>query len=401
MKSILLSGYKIHLGVDDGKLVIKDGRDFEKEPTEMIYKPKFVDFDQIVIYGHTGNVTLSALKWLMKHKVPIHVLDYDGTLLTTMNPPQSKTGLVRLAQYKAYNEQRIEIAKKFINAKIMRTKAMMDWLIARYPDLSKHYDLCDFERTLDDLKKATSIREIMGIEGITARHYWDAIGSIFPEKFGFESRGFAKTSRPLNAVDPVNALFNYGYAILEGICRKAVNMANLDPYIGFLHETRLNKEPLVYDFQEPFRWIVDLTIILALEKNLFHKKDFIRTDDYIIRIRPHGVEKLLSYLDTSFSQAYKYKNLNQQWGNIILLKAQEFSNYLSGKNKGIDFTKPILKLDRIDSQDLRDTILNLSYVEWEKMGFSRGTLHYMKKNAKGNSPFTLNKHVKERIEGMM
>ena len=400
MRSVLLSGYNIHVGVDDGKLVVRDGRDWEKKPTEMIYKPKFVDFDQIVIYGHTGNVTLSALKWIMKHKVPIHVLDYDGTLLTTMNPPQSKTGFVKLAQYKAYNEQRIEIAKKFIHAKILRTKAMMDWLIARYPDISRYYDLCNFEKTLEDLKKVSTLREIMGIEGITARHYWDAIGTIFPEKFGFESRGFAKTPRPLNAIDPINALFNYGYSILEGLCRRAVNSANLDPYIGFLHETRVTKEPLVYDMQEPFRWIIDLTIIQALERKIFHKKDFIRTEDYIIRVRPDAVSKLMDEIDRSMSQTVIYKGLNQQWGSIIQLKAQELSNYVTGNRKTLDLSQPMLKLDRVDNKDIREKILSLSYVEWEKMGFSRGTLYYMKKNARGNKPFTLNSHVKERLEAM-
>jgi len=32
------------------------------------------------------------------------------------------------------------------------------------------------------------------------------------------------------------------------------------------------------------------------------------------------------------------------------------------------------------------------------MGFSKGTLHYMKKNAECDKPFTLNKNVKERLE---
>jgi hypothetical protein len=30
-------------------------------------------------------------------------------------------------------------------------------------------------------------------------------------------------------------------------------------------------------------------------------------------------------------------------------------------------------------------------------GFSKGTLHYMKKNAESDRPFSLNKHVKERL----
>jgi len=32
------------------------------------------------------------------------------------------------------------------------------------------------------------------------------------------------------------------------------------------------------------------------------------------------------------------------------------------------------------------------------MWFSNGTLHYMKKNAKSDKPFSLNAHVRERLE---
>jgi len=32
------------------------------------------------------------------------------------------------------------------------------------------------------------------------------------------------------------------------------------------------------------------------------------------------------------------------------------------------------------------------------MGFSKGTLHCMKKNAKADKPFSLNSHVRERLD---
>nr|WP_280176520.1 hypothetical protein [Methanococcoides vulcani] len=34
----------------------------------------------------------------------------------------------------------------------------------------------------------------------------------------------------------------------------------------------------------------------------------------------------------------------------------------------------------------------------KNMVFSKGTLHYMKQNAKSDKPFTLNAHVRERLE---
>jgi hypothetical protein len=39
------------------------------------------------------------------------------------------------------------------------------------------------------------------------------------------------------------------------------------------------------------------------------------------------------------------------------------------------------------------------FVDWKKLGFSKGTLHYMKQNAKSDKPFTLNAHVLERVNG--
>jgi CRISPR-associated protein Cas1 len=40
----------------------------------------------------------------------------------------------------------------------------------------------------------------------------------------------------------------------------------------------------------------------------------------------------------------------------------------------------------------------IPYTQWKKRGFSKGTLNYMKKNAKSEKPFTLNKPVKERLD---
>ena len=56
-----------------------------------------------------------------------------------------------------------------------------------------------------------------------------------------------------------------------------------------------------------------------------------------------------------------------------------------------------LNVKRYDSDKIRQKILTISYSEWQKMGFSKGTLHYMKKNAKAEKPFTLNKHIRERL----
>jgi len=64
----------------------------------------------------------------------------------------------------------------------------------------------------------------------------------------------------------------------------------------------------------------------------------------------------------------------------------------------MNFTSPEFRIQRADSQEIRQKILNISYVDWKKLGFSKGTLHYMKQNAKSDKPFTLNSHVLERVK---
>jgi CRISPR/Cas system-associated endonuclease Cas1 len=58
---------------------------------------------------------------------------------------------------------------------------------------------------------------------------------------------------------------NYGYSILEAEIRGDVNAVGLDSAIGFLHELTESKTPLIYDTQELFRWLVDLSVIQLLE----------------------------------------------------------------------------------------------------------------------------------------
>jgi len=86
------------------------------------------------------------------------------------------------------------------------------------------------------------------------------------------------------------------------------------------------------------------------------------------------------------------------WNSALLLKTRELAQYLVEKKKAIDFSKPEFTIDRQDSEEIRQKILSISYTEWKNIGFSKGTLHYMKQNAMADKPFTLNAHVRERLD---
>jgi len=392
MKMLLLNGHGINLRVDSAKLHVRDGKFNDEKPKEYVFAPKRIEYDHIVIYGQNGNISIDSIRWLIKHSVQVSILNWNGKLLTTMLPPESVQVKTKFAQYESYNDmnKRIIIARKLLDAKFLRTQAVLDWLNVRYESVNTN-----FSKELKLFEKAKTINELMMVEGRIASHYWKEFKKIMPDKYEFQGR---KTiDHPKGASDQINTMLNYGFALLEAECRKAINSAGLDVHVGFLHQMTIGKHSLAYDLQEPFRFLVDLAVISLIERNEMQKSDFVRTENYNLRLRPNGAKKLIEEINNQINTKIKYTGGNRTWSYVILLKARELAHYLIGKRKKLDFTSPHEPLTRVDTAEIRQKIIDVSYTHWEKLGFSRGTLHYMKKNARNNKPFSLNKHVLERL----
>jgi CRISPR-associated protein Cas1 len=201
----------------------------------------------------------------------------------------------------------------------------------------------------------------------------------------------------MNASDPVNVLLNYGYAILESQCRKALNSVGLEPTVGFLHEARQTKYPLVYDLQEPYRWLVDTTVISCLESERFGKKDFYRMDNYVARLRPEAARKLIDALRIKSNSPVRYAGKLYSWDTVIRLKAQELANHALGKRIDLDFSKPKPALHRTDSEAIRSQIMSMTTTEARKLGIGRNTLWYLQRRAGSDRPFAIYSKVRRRI----
>jgi len=246
MHSILLSGTFTDIRVEAGKLKITELNGSDRR--EELYNPKEVDFENIVICKPSGNVSISAMHWLARNNVRLIALDFDGTLMSMLEPA-SNDAKTRIRQYDAYIRRRVEIARQFIHGKIKHTQDFLESLCQRYEiNLEKFR----FNEVQEQLAKDKSLKEIMGVEGITASLYWTEVNGIL-NVFNFDvgNRDIGSTKRPMIAVDEVNALLNYGYTYLESIIQRALVSNGLDVNIGFLHEVASGKKPLTYDFVEP------------------------------------------------------------------------------------------------------------------------------------------------------
>ena len=108
----------------------------------------------------------------------------------------------------------------------------------------------------------------MGIEARGSQRYWAGMRLLVPAELGWPGR------ETRGALDPFNSALNYGYGILQTQVERALVLAGLDPYGGYLHADRPGKASLIFDLIEEFRQtVVDRTIIGLVTRGVAIEQD--------------------------------------------------------------------------------------------------------------------------------
>jgi CRISPR-associated protein Cas1 len=350
-----------------------------------------------MIDGHSGYISLHALHWLSKNRVPVFVMSFDGKVISSILPPMPIKADLRAAQLEASNTSRMKfrIARAIVEAKVARSIQVLEWLAQRY-DISRDVSL--IKREASRLGHARTVGAIRSVEGRVALKYWDAYGKVLPESLDFQGR--MTSTHQNNATDPVNAALNYGYGFLEAECRRAINTVGLEPSVGFLHETSgyQTKQSLVYDLQEPFRWIADVTVMKAFESGQLDLPDFYFTgDDYTYRFGPEARQRFLDLLRERFNSGVRYKGRGLKWDTVVQQKTIELGRFLVGQHGDIDFSNPSPSLERIDNLQLRRRILSLSQSEALSLGIRKSTLHNLRNHAAEDWSFALYHRTRRKL----
>lgn len=323
MKLLTINGYGYDLSVDGGRLEATNGHYYDRPRQVTKYRRKEIDFDKVVITGSHGKLSVSAIRWLMRQKRDIAILDWNGRLVTSMSPVLANQGLVKVAQYEARNDpkKQVAIAKWLIRHKIEGSIRVLEWLQNHYSNLSYNHTI--FSNYVQELENTTSVSAVIRIESIVSKKYWNILASVFDKKWEFLRRNYFDRKGTRDADDPINALFNYGFSVLESECWKVVNIMGLEPYIGFIHKTHTDKAPLIYDLQEPFRWVIEMSILKILHKKMVTKSDFMTTDEGNVRLKPSAVKTVLDEIAKQFSTKILYKGMKREWQTMIMIKARE------------------------------------------------------------------------------
>jgi CRISPR-associated protein Cas1 len=351
----------------------------------------------MIVDGFSGYLSLRALHWLSRNGTPVYVLDVDGSLLSTILPAMPLKADLRIAQIDAsrVSEKKFRIAKAIVGAKISRSFQVLDWLSDRY-DVVRETQVARLEAS--KLPRARRVTDLRIVEGRVAQRYWKVLAKVLPEHLEFQGR--MTSSHNNNASDPVNSALNYGYALLEGECRRAINAVGLEPSVGFLHDfsNYQTKQSLVYDLEEPFRWLIDLTVLQAFQSGVLDLDTFhFKFDDYRFRFNPEAKERFIGLLKERFNSGVQYRGQRLKWDTVIEQKAVELSRLLKGNTSTVDFEEPSPSLERFDNRELRERINSLTSDEAKKLGMGKSTLHYLRRNARGERAFRVYGKVREKL----
>ncbi|MCC7209681.1 MAG: CRISPR-associated endonuclease Cas1 [Anaerolineae bacterium] len=268
VKHLVADQFGTHIGKYSERLKLTQGGD-------TLAQAPLMHLQSVTIASMGVSISADAIAACCERGIPIVFMDGLGDVYASLYAAGLVgTVLTRRAQLLAYHTAHGYLLAAAISAAKIGNQAatLRYWARLRResaPDqepalLNQAADVLAYSDRIAALPVAPldEAREtLMGLEGMAARLYWDGAAQMIPAEYAWPGR----IGR--GATDPVNSLLNYGYGILYAQAERAVILAGLDPYAGFLHADRPGKPSLALDLVEEFRQIaVDRPVIGLLAR---------------------------------------------------------------------------------------------------------------------------------------
>ena len=207
--------------------------------------------DAVHLYGRIG-LTNEVISRCAEEGINLAWFRRGGRFVARLAGPTSGNVLLRCAQIDARHDEVLVagVARSIVRAKLLNSRVVL--LDLAKDDAGNAKRLRAAADSLlcgsDSLEAVADLDVIRGVEGQAAKTYFGEIGrnARMPE-FRFSLR----TRRP--ALDPMNALLSFLYALLRSRCVAGAEAVGLDPQVGFLHALRPGRDSLALDLMEEMR----------------------------------------------------------------------------------------------------------------------------------------------------
>ncbi|WP_312355373.1 type I-B CRISPR-associated endonuclease Cas1b, partial [Aminipila sp.] len=243
-----------------GELTRKDNSLCFRKEGKNVYIP--IENTKEIYCLNEVSINSKLLDFLSANNVIVHFFNYYKGYSGTFYPRnQYNSGKLLVAQVKAFESNRMEIAK----AIVLGIGENIDEVLYHY---YKH-DKKEVKNTIDwirrdfkeRVKKSSGVKELMAVEGEVWQKFYGDFKWILPEDFVMNKR----VKRPPD--NPINALVSFGNTLLYTKTISAIYRTHLDQRISFLHEPSEARFSLSLDISEVFKPAIVYKTIFELVNN--------------------------------------------------------------------------------------------------------------------------------------
>ena len=216
-----------------------------------------------------------------------------GKFMARVQGKQTGNVLLRRAQYRWADDETksVSVARNMVAAKIRNGRSVLMREIRNHGS-NESIDLVvkHLATSLRRVKSATTVAEVMGIEGDAANRYFGVFNELLRGS-GFAFGG--RVRRP--PTDAVNALLSFAYTLITHECASALQGVGLDPYVGFLHQDRPGRLSLALDLLEEFRapW-ADRFVLTLINRQQIKLNDFVTEASGAVRLTEDAKKSFLA-----------------------------------------------------------------------------------------------------------
>ncbi|MGM9740222.1 MAG: CRISPR-associated endonuclease Cas1 [Candidatus Cryptobacteroides sp.] len=317
---LILNTYGVALNRDNEGFVISNGDGRQRIPVTGIRS----------IQVHRGaQITSDAILLAIENGIEVIFNDKSGNPKGRVwSNSYGSISTIRKGQINfSFSHEAVDWIKSIIIKKIDNQQAMVVLLSSELPERKTAVErvvnrLEDYKRKIRQLEGeivsdvASTLR---GWEGLASKIYFEALNYVIPETFRFTQR----SQHP--ALDPANALLNYGYGLLYSRIEGALIKAGIDPYVGVMHRDNYNRPVLVYDVIELYRIWVDYVVYNLLMQNVVSEEFFSRKEDGSCWLEALGRRILIQSFNDYLEEVVDVKGNSRSRGTQIQLYAQSLA----------------------------------------------------------------------------
>lgn len=287
LNTIYITDENMYLTLDGENLVCK----LEGETRLRI---PFDNVENIVCFNYVG-CSPALMGKCVKKLIPINFISPQGKFLAKVCGETKGNVFLRVQQIDKFKEDGLKLSQNTMAAKFSNTAQVIKRTLHDNAELREDEEIQGVLKSLSSgirkVYEASTIEEVVGIEGNCAHNYFSVFNKLITNKkvpFTFEFR----SKRP--PLDPINAVLSFVYTLSASEYASALETVGLDSYIGFCHSLRSGRTSLAHDMVEEARCLVERFTLTLFNLQILGERDFEKQISGAVWLNGHGRKKVLT-----------------------------------------------------------------------------------------------------------